>query len=338
MTTRRAFVLATIFGFLGTPLAADAQPARIYRVAFVSGVAPVSEMVGPEPSHPITRMFVRELRALGYVEGQNLVLERRSAEGHPERLPAIMAELIRLPVDVIVTGANTATRAAKQATNTIPIVMGISSFPVELGFAASLARPGGNVTGLTWNAGPEIFGKWLELLKEAAPGASRVAVIHQTPQFALPLADQYKETQAAARALGVTLLSVVVEDPGRLPDTLAAITRERADALIVAGSAWNFTYRHHLVDLAAKSRLPTIYSDREYVTAGGFMSYGISVIDLIRRAAHYVDKILKGAKPADLPVEQPTKFELVMNLKTAKAIGLTIPPSVLARADELIGQ
>jgi putative ABC transport system substrate-binding protein len=293
-------------------------------------------MAGREPSHPIARAFVRELRALGYVEGQNLVLERRSAEGHPERLPAIMAELIRLPVDVIVTTAYSATGAAKQATSTIPIVMGISASPVELGFAASLARPGGNVTGLTWNTGPEIAGKWLELLKEAAPGVSRVAVIHQTSQLPAPLGDQYKEMHVAARVLGVTLLSVVVEDPDRLPDALAAITRERAEALLVAGSAWNFTYRHRLVDLAAKSRLPAIYSDREYVKGGGLMSYGIRVTDLMRRAAGYVDRILRGAKPADLPIEQPTTFDLVINLKTAKALGLTIPPSVLARADDVI--
>jgi putative ABC transport system substrate-binding protein len=332
-----AFALLASFGlgFVAIPSGAAAQqPRRMYRVALVFNASPVSEIA--EPSHPIARAFVQELRALGYAEGHNLVLERRSAEGIPERHPTIMAELVRLPVDVIVTAGDLLTRAAQQATSAIPIVMVSVTDPVARGYVASLARPGGNITGVTDATDYRIEGKRLELLKEAAPGISRVAVVHQTPRLAPAFAKAYKEVQAAAQALGVTLLPTVVERPEQLADTLAAISRERADGLLDGDTAWNFAHRHRLVELAAKARLPAMYAFRESVEAGGLMSYGTSLADLFRRAADYVDKILKGARPADLPVEQPTKFDLLINLKTARALGLSIPQNLLLRADEVI--
>jgi len=337
MISRRRCITAVVSGVVAATLTAAAQtPGTVHRIALVFTTSPVSEMAGAEPSNSSARAFARELRALGYVEGRNLVIERRSAEGSPDRYPAIMAELVRLSVDVMVTVANPATRAATQATSTIPIVFVGITDPIGRGVVASLARPGGNVTGLTDAAGQQIEAKWLQLLKDAIPRVSRVAVLHQTLRLEPSFADRYKEMHAAARALGVTLLPTVVDRPEGFPDALAAITRDRADALIDGATAWNWAHRHRLVDLAAKSRLPAIYQSREFVEAGGLMSYGTSYPDLFRRAAGYVDKILRGTKPADLPVEQPTKFELVVNLRTAKALGLTIPPAVLARADEVI--
>jgi putative ABC transport system substrate-binding protein len=274
------------------------------------------------------------LRELGYVEGKNIVIERRYAEEKLDRLPALAAELVRLKVGVIVTAGPIPTRAAKEATTMIPIVMTNEGDPVGTGFVASLARPGGNITGLS-TLTPETSGKRLELLKEIVPKLSRIAVFGTST---LPgNAQSLRETEVAAGAFGVKLQYLDVLSPKDLETAFRAAVKERADAVLmmVAGGVTS-AHRTEIAELAVKSRLPVIYSSPVYVEAGGLMSYGASVTDLDRRAATYVDKILKGAKPADLPVEQPKKFELVINLKAAKQIGLTIPPNVLARADKVI--
>ncbi len=330
---RRAFLTGTGAVLLAAPLAAEAQQAgKVYRVGLVFAASPVSQMAGPDPVHPVARAFLHEMNRLGYVEGRNLVFERRSAEGKFERLGDIVTELLRLKIDVIVTAGNDLPREAKRVTKTVPIVMASSRSPVEAGLVASLARPGANITGLSTDAGPEIEAKRLELLKEALPKISRVAFLGTKADWEEPLG---KGAQAAARALGVVLLHAETT-LGQYNDAFALLTRERPDALFVASSPSNYGHRHRIADFAVKSRLPGIYPFREFVEAGGLMSYGASVTDLYRRAAGYVDRILKGAKPADLPVERPTKFELVINLKTAKALGLTIPPSLLVAADEVI--
>lgn len=328
-------VILTI-SLLAAPLAAQAQPPRVHRVAIVVTSSPVSELAGPDPSNPSVRAFVRQLRALGYVQGQNLVLELRSAEGKRDRYPAIMAELVALRVDAIVTVGNEMAWAAKRASSIIPIVMATSGDPVGEGLVKSLARPGGNVTGLTVTVDWGIEGKQLQLLKEAAPKISRVAVIHRTPPAPRSFADEFKEMHAAARALNVTLISAIVDRPEQFAEALVTITQERADGLIASAGPFNFTNRRIIVDLAAKSRLPAVYPYKEFVEVGGLMSYGTSIPDLFRRAADYVGKILKGTKPDDLPIEQPVKFELVVSLRIAKALALTIPPSVLILADEVI--
>jgi putative ABC transport system substrate-binding protein len=274
------------------------------------------------------------LKDLGWVEGQNIVIEWRFAGGRAERLPDLAAELVRLQVDLIVVPSTPPALAAKNATKTIPIVTVGVGDPVGLGLVASLARPGGNITGLTGVVTPEIAGKQLELLKEAVPKVSRVAVLWNpaTPGNALAL----RETEIAARVLGVELQLLEARSLNDFDSAFAAMTAKRAGALLVLGDVMFVTHRIRLAELVAKSRLPAMYGLREYVEAGGLMSYGPIASELFRRAATYVDKILKGAKPADLPVEQPTRFELVVNLKTAKALGLTIPQSVLIRADEVI--
>jgi len=326
-------VVTLALGILLAPLAAAAQQAgKVYRVALVFTASPVSEMAGPDPRHPLARAFLHALRALGYVEGQNLIFERRSAEGKLERFPDIVAELVRLKADVIVTSGDEITQRAREVTTTVPIVMWGGRNAVELGLVQSLARPGGNVTGLTVTPGPEIEAKRLQLLKEAVPKISRVAFLGTKREWESPTRES---VQAAARTLGMTL-RLAEHTPDGYAHAFAMISRERVDALFVAHNPANFGYRHAILDFAAKSRLPVTYPWRELVEAGGLMSYGDSATDRARHAAIYVDKILKGAKPADLPVEQPTKFELVINLKTAKALGLTIPPSVLIRADEVI--
>ena len=272
------------------------------------------------------------LRELGYVEGQNILLEYRWAGGKPDRLPALAADLVRLNVDVIVTGGEQAILAAKEASSTIPIVMGASNDPVGAGLVAGLARPGGSVTGMTILS-PELSRKRLELLKEVAPRASRVAILYNPgfPGTALDL-DQ---TRDAARTLGLALRGVEVHRPADL-DAAFTTARERADALIPLADPFFTAHHARIVELARKHRLPGIYYWREYVAAGGLMSYGPSLRELYRRAATHVDKILKGARPGDLPVEQPTTFELVINLGTARTLGLTIPQSLVARADEVI--
>ena len=273
---------------------------------------------------------------LGHVEGRNIVIEYRSAEGRIERFPALAAELVRLKVDLIVAGSTADALAAKQATTTIPIVVITMHDPVKDGLVASLARPGTNVTGSTF-LGPELVAKRLELLKKAVPGVSRVAALwHPGAHGERTRQDMMNEAEGAARRLGVQLQLVKVGAPHDLESAFSAMTRGRADALIVLPSAMLFGERRRTVDLAAKHRLPAAYNAREYVDLGGLMAYGASISDLRRRAAIYVDKILKGARPADMPVEQPTKYELVINLKTAAVLGLTIPQSVLAITDEVI--
>jgi putative ABC transport system substrate-binding protein len=283
----------------------------------------------------IARMeaFRQGLRELGYVEGKNIVVEYRYAEGKAERERELAAELARLNVEVIVTAGPADTKAAKAATSTIPIVMGFDPDPVANGFVASLARPGGNITGLSTLA-PEISGKQLELLKEIVPKVSRVAVFGTSTQPGYT--QVLKATELAAGALKVKLQDLDVLSPIDIEAAFRAASKGRANAVLVVNSAVLTSHRKQLAELAVKSRLPAIYWASEFVEDGGLMSYGVSMIDLFRRAATYVDKIHKGAKPAELPVEQPTKFELVINLKAAKQIGLTIPPNVLARADKVI--
>ena len=273
------------------------------------------------------------LRELGYVEGKNIVIELRSAEGKLDRVPALAAELVRLKVDVIVTGGGTDTRAAKEATNTIPIVMAQDSDPVGSGFVASLARPGGNITGLSTLV-PEVSGKRLELLKEIIPKLSRVAVLGISTRPGN--AQSLKEVELAAGAFTVQVQYLDVLDVKEIETAFRAATKARAEAVLVLQSPFFNSQRKQIIDIAIKSRLPAIYPQTDYTEAGGLMYYGANTPDLFRRAATYVDKILKGAKPADLPVEQPKKFEFIINLKAAKHIGLTIPPNVLARADRVI--
>jgi putative tryptophan/tyrosine transport system substrate-binding protein len=282
----------------------------------------------------VLEAFLRALRELGWVEGQNLIIEYRWAEGKVERLPDLAADLVRSKVDLIVAPAGSAALAAKNATSSIPIVMIFPSNPVEIGLVASLRRPGGNVTGTTSSPGPEIFGKQLQILKETIPRASRVALLRNPADQAG--ATQATEVKAAARSLGIRLQDVEVRGPEEFDSAFAAMARERADALLVGRDATFLVNSARVAERALKGRLPTMYSYRESVEAGGLMAYAVNMTDFIARAASYVDKILKGAKPGELPVEQPTKFELVINLKTAKALGLTIPPSLLQRADELI--
>ena len=334
MTSRRTFVCALGAGLLATPFAVRAQQAqKVYRVGFMFTTSPVSEMAGPEPVHPLARALVQGLRVLGYVEGQNLILERCSAEGRFERFGEIVAELVRLKVDVIVTSAP-GVAAAKAVTTTVPIVQAAGPDPVRAGLAQSFARPGGNITGLTSNVGPEFEGKRLELLKATLPGVSRIAYLssRESKVWETPMG---KTVRPAAQALGVTLIPAEFS-PDRYTDALSLINHARIEALLVADTAQAYGDRGALVALVTRTRLPSLFPFREAVEGGCLMSYGPALADNFRRAATYVDKILKGAKPADLPVEQPAKFELVINLKTAKALGLTIPPSLLARADEVI--
>jgi putative ABC transport system substrate-binding protein len=325
---RRVFIGTFMGSLLAAPLAAEAQQtAKIARIGWL----------GDRPAAgPRLEGFFKGLRDLDYVEGRNLMIEYRYAEGKPERYPALAAELVALKVDVIVSANTLGTLAAKQATKTIPIVFVGAADPVQSGLVTSLARPGGNATGLS-ALSPELVGKCLELLAQAVPGVSRVAVLWQPgAQGERTDKDMLKGADVAARALGMRLQFVEARGPTEFDRAFSDMTRARADALTVLGSAMFNNERRRLVDLAAKNRLPAVYSGRASVDAGGLMSYGPNIADLWRRAATYVDKIFKGAKPADLPVEQPTKFELVINLKTAKALGLTIPPSLLARADQVI--
>jgi putative ABC transport system substrate-binding protein len=278
-------------------------------------------------------VFRQGLRELGYVEGQNIAIESRWAEGKYDRYPALAADLVRLTVGVIVATGGAATQAAQQATRTIPIVMSHVLDPVGSGHVPSLARPGGNVTGISMMA-PDLVGKQLELLNEVVPKVSRVALLWNPANPAS--APQLRGAEAAARALGVRLQTLEAQDPQEIASAFASMTRERAGALVVLSDAIFLNQRRQIAELAAKRRLPSVYGLTDFAEAGGLMVYGANLLDLERRATIYVDKILKGAKPADLPVEQPTKFELVVNGKTAKALGLTIPPSLLLRADQVI--
>jgi putative ABC transport system substrate-binding protein len=302
------------------------QPAKVPRIGYVSATSPSANVGRIEA-------FRQGLRELGFVEGKNIVIEWQYAEGKFDRLPALVAELVRLKVDVIVTSGPQATPVAKEATSTIPIVMSQDNDPVGNGFVTSLARPGGNITGLSILS-PELSGKQLELLKEIVPKLSRVAVFDNStnPGNALVL----REIELAAAALKIKLQKLDLVDRKDIEPAFRTARKDHNEAVIVAGSAMLSSDRSRVVDLAVKNRLPVIYYTLEMVEAGGLVAYGVNRRDLTRRAATYVDKILKGAKPSDLPVEQPTKFDLVINLKAAKQIGLTIPPSVLARADKVI--
>ncbi len=302
------------------------QPAKVPRIGFLSSLSPAAVSVRMDA-------FRQGLRELGYVEGKNIVIESRWAEGKTERLPELAAELVRLKVDIIVTGGPAVNRFAKEATVTIPIVLAFDNDPVGNGFAASLARPGGNITGLSTQY-PEISGKQLELLKEIVPRLSRVAVLENSTQPGNP--QELREVELAAKAFGVKLQYLEVLSPKDIETAFQAASKGHADAVLVLASQFVTSDPKGFVELAAKSRLPAIYWSPEFVEAGGLMTYSVNITDLFRRAATYVDKILKGAKPSDLPVEQPKKFEFIINLNAAKQIGLTIPPNVLARADKVI--
>ena len=299
------------------------QPKKVPRIGILSPLSSSAD--------DLLDAFRQGLRELGYVEGRNIVIEYRSAEGRNDRLPELAAELVRLKVDVLVTTGPAAVGAGKQATSTIPIVMGAVGDAVDFGFVASLARPGGNITGMSW-LGPELNAKRLELLKEVFPKVVRVAVLWDpaTPK------TYVRATEVAARSLGINLRVLEVAKSNEFDHAFATLTGDGAGALEVMPSTMFASQMRQLVDLAAKSRLPAIFPDERYAQAGGLLSYGPSFPEMYRRAATYVDKILKGAKPGDLPVEQPMRFEFIINLKAAKQIGLTMPPNVLARADRVI--
>jgi putative ABC transport system substrate-binding protein len=324
---RRAFVTG-LGAVLAAPLAAEAQQTpNVHRVGVIV-------TAGSNQATHLYKALSEGLRDLGFVAGRNVAFEARFADGRQERMPTLAAELVRLKVDVIVTGSNPVIAAVKQATSTIPVVMAVSRDPVGAGFITSLARPGGNITGLANDAGPEIEGKNLEFLKEAVPRMSRVALLWNSVDSA---GESYRNTVASvARKLGIAFQSVPIRGSEDVEAAFAAILRERAEGTVVVQDPVLYAARSEVVRLAAAHRLPTVYALSEFVELGGLMSYGVNIAQQFRRAAMYVAKILKGAKPADLPVEQAANFELVINLKTAKALGLTIPPSLLARADQII--
>jgi len=324
---RRRFLLTSLAGALAAPLAAEAQPTgKIYRVGWLVSGSPISHRLS-------LAAFKEGLQKLGYTEGQNIRIEYRWAEGDLSRLPELASELVRLQVDVILAGGTAGASAARNATREIPIVMAGAGDPVEAGLVTTLARPGGNLTGFA-AAAPESASKRLELLKEAVPKIHRVAVIWNPTSSTAQ--REWSVTQEAAKVLGLVLVSREARNEQELKDVLTAVVTTQADSMMILNDAFVFTYRKIIADSAIGSRLPSVYGFSEFVDAGGFMGYGAVISDTYRRAAAYVDRILKGAKPRDLPVEHPTKFELVINLKTAKALGLTIPPSLLARADQVI--
>jgi ABC-type uncharacterized transport system substrate-binding protein len=340
MLDRRTFLGAVTGGLVAAPLVAEAQqPAKVPRIALVSANNPVAEITGPHPASPSARAFLEAMRGLGWIDGQNIIIERKSAEGRPERYADLVQELLRLNLNLIVTSTGLLTRAIAQATNVIPIVIAGALYdPVSSGFAKSLARPGGNMTGIAADSSDTLFEKRLELLKEAAPRISRVAYLGNR---SLPEPNTVAPTlaglPAVARVLKLTLVPMVIATPEELQTGFATIARARVDALFIGDTASFFpAARGAFVEFAAKQRLPDSYPFDQFVEAGGLMSYGVNYSDLLRRSATYVDKILKGANPGDLPIERPTKQELVINLKTAKALGLTIPPSLLLRADRVI--
>ncbi|MBI3030088.1 MAG: ABC transporter substrate-binding protein [Candidatus Rokubacteria bacterium] len=325
-----ASVIALSLGVLAAPLAADAQQsAKVHRIGWLGQASP-----GPEVLR-IVDAFRQGLRELGYVEGQNLILEYRWAQGKIERLPDLAAELVRLKVDFIIVATTPSAFAARQATSTIPIVMVAGPVdPVAQGLVASLARPGGNVTGLVLLPGPEIAGKYLEIFKEAAPRLSQVAVLWNPGNLGHSVL--LREMGPAARVLRLRLHPMEARTPDDFDSAFSAMTRAGADGLVVLADPNTFLHRKRLADLAMKSRLPNMHALTEFVEAGGLIAYSPSFPDVARRAATYVDKIVKGTKPGDLPIELPTRFELVINLKTAKALGVTIPRSMLLRADRVI--
>ena len=329
---KKAGALSILFVviLLAVAVIADAQqPGKVPRIGYLSSVDPASESTRAEP-------FRLALRELGYIEGQNIAIEYRYSEGKQDRAPELAADLVRLKVDIIVVSAGIGwVRSVKNATKTIPIVMaGSGTDPVKAGIVESLARPGGNVTGVT-NLNQELGGKRLELFKEAVPKLVRVAALYE-PANQGSLLEVKEILPVAARALGLTVRSWEVRAADGFEKVFAALSKQRPDGLYVGGGPLMYPNRKRIADLALKSRLPSMYVRRDFVDAGGLMYYGADLADSYQRVAYYVDRILKGAKPADLPVEQPTKFELVINLKTAKQIGVTIAPEVLARANRLI--
>ena len=321
---RREFIGTVAGGLLAAPLAASAQP---------TGKVPRIGVLWESTIAPRADAFRQGLLELGFKEGQDIVIETRTAEGRVGGMSALAAELVQRNVDVILTTGTTTTEAAKRATTTIPVIMTFVSDPVEAGFVASLAHPGGNITGLT-NLGPELSGKWLELLKQIAPKASQVGVLMNPTTR--PHRILMKDMTGAAKTLALELQSVDIRDAKALEGVLAKAKKARFDALIVLLPRASGDEQRRILEFAAMQRTPAIYHWREFVDAGGLAYYGASIQEMYHRAATYVDRILKGAKPADLPVEQPTKFDLVINLKTAKALGLTIPPTLLQRADQVI--
>jgi putative ABC transport system substrate-binding protein len=324
---RRRFLLTSLAGAVAAPLAVEAQQARVPRIGFIEAGALSS-------NRHFLEAFRQGLRELGYVEGRNITVEDRWADGRSERFPALLTELIRLGVDVIVQASTPGAVAAKRATSTIPVVFWGVTDPVGLGLVASLGRPGGNLTGLALAVEEGFAGKWLEMFKQAVPAASQVAVMWN-PE-APGLERRAAELATGAARLGLTLHELPVRSVDDLGGAFAMMVKAHVGGLIVVTDPLTLSHRAQIVQSAAKARVPTVYGFGEFARAGGLMAYGPSVPDLARRAATYVDKILKGAKPADLPVEQPTKFELVINLKTAQTLGLTIPPALLARADQVI--
>jgi putative ABC transport system substrate-binding protein len=329
---RAAILVVLTLAFLAAPLAADAQPAdKPYRIGWLHVGQP--QVFGPPSPRTSLGAFRQGLFELGYVEGRTFVIEGRFADAKVDRLPALATELVALGVDVIVAAGAQPAKVAKEATATIPIVFVVGTDAAAEGLVASFARPGGNVTGVTSSAGTEIVGKALELFKEAVPRISRVAVLYSSDQNYGPLV---RVQQGVAPKLGITLLPHDANTLAELTAALAAITQEGADGLFLFGSQISSKHFNLILEFAARNRLPTMYDDGDNVELGGLMSYYSNPLNVRRRAATFVDKILKGAKPGDLPVERPTKFDLVVNLKTAKALGLTIAPSILARADQII--
>jgi putative tryptophan/tyrosine transport system substrate-binding protein len=333
MIDRRAFI-ATTACILTAPLAAEAQPTgKVYRIAAVHPSQSVADMT--EAKDPKFRAFFAELRRLGYVEGQNLVVERRSGEGRPARFPELAREVVQLQPDLIFVLSGRMARAFQAATTTIPTV-GITSDPIFEKLVASLARPGGNLTGFSVEADEQNIGKNVEILKEAVPRASRMAFLTPQAEWERPYGLAIRRVGAR---VGMTVIGALLSEPIQEPEfrrAFAAMVRDRVDTLLVGDNAENVTHRRLIVELAAQARLPAIYPFRDFVDIGGLMSYSVDIVAMFRDAAGYVDRIFKGANPGDLPYQLPTKVPLVINLKTAKALGLTIPPSVLARADEVI--
>ncbi len=327
---RRAFVSGVTLGLLAAPLAAEAQQAtKVYRLGYLSEGRPIN------PASPLAsplRAFEETLRELGYVEGRNLVIDRRYAAFKYDRLPELAADLVRLKPDVIVTGGTPNIAALKHATTTVPVVMIYAPDPVADGLITSLRRPGGNITGMSVTTGPEFIAKQLEILNEAVPKLSRVGILLQTGRTGTETAA----IEAAARKLAMRVLFADVRIPSDIEGAFVAMTRSRAGAFLILGGSVTWTSRQQIADLAVQHRLPGIHFFREYAEAGLLLAYGPNSADNFRRVAPYIDKILKGARPADLPVQEPTQFELVVNARTAKALGLKIPPSVLVRADQVI--
>ena len=334
MIFRRTFLGTLAGGLLAAPLAAGAQPERKRpRIGLLLVNTPLVDMLGPQPKAANARAFIEGMRDLGWIDGQNITIERRSAKGQGmDRLRGMVREIVSLQVDLVVVNSAWAPEVVKtESRGTMPLVVvsGGSDALIRDGHIASVARPGGTVTGFMFSPGPEIFAKYLQLLKEAVPRISRVALLFTPPLDLSALGE-------AERALKLTVIPVAVATPDALDNGFAAIKQHRVDAIVLGGSPFLQTHRRKIIDFAASQRLPAVYQWRTFADSGGLLSYGANFVDLLRRAATYVDKILKGAKPGDLPIEHPTKFELIINLKTAKALGLTIPQSLLQRADEVI--